>query len=350
MERIIRYGELPHACGESIYLRMETDPKLYITLMSRGYRIVNNIFDAEDDTIYVTGKRQAIGFSTIQEYIDQVHDNMEKSLKERDIEKPKTRKFSFYDLVNHKYKLPFVLKNETQNGGREKFLIQTEEDYKSLLSTCEILLDPRTLNFINSGSNDDIKHRIDYEKYLVNNFTVQEYIETPTKYNTTVRIITTPSNDTLYSALKYNKPDEYVDDTSMLGFLLSELYPLSTKSIVSNTLSGGENILIGDPTVSKFERDILKKHDIDSDNFQELIKTSQETHKKLKRELGIICGFDYIYDKDKQKWFMLEYHSRPMLGDYSRRQNIDYETEADRVRAEGRVRATALSLVLKKTR
>ena len=81
-----------------------------------------------------------------------------------------------------------------------------------------------------------------------------------------------------------------------------------------------------------------------------MIKTSQETHKKLKRELGIICGFDYIYDKDKQKWFMLEYHSRPMLGDYSRRQNIDYETEADRVRAEGRVRATALSLVLKKTR
>lgn len=350
MERIIRYGELPHACGESIYLRMETDPKLYISLMSKGYRIVNNIFDAEDDTIYVTGKRQAIGFSTIQEYIDQVHDNMEKFLKERDIEKPKTRKFTFYDLVNHKYKLPFVLKNETQNGGREKFLIQTEEDYKSLLSACEILLDPRTLNFINSGSNDDIKHRIDYEKYLVNNFTVQEYIETPTKYNTTVRIITSPSNDTLYSALKYNKPDEYVDDTSMLGFLLSELYPLSTKSIVSNTLSGGENILIGDPTISKFERDILKKHDIDSDNFQELIKTSQETHKKLKRELGIICGFDYIYDKDKQKWFMLEYHSRPMLGDYSRRQNIDYETEEDRVRAEGRVRATALSLVLKKTR
>ena len=350
MERIIRYGELPRSKGETIYLRMETDPKLYIALMSRGYRIVNSIFDAEDETIYVTGKRQAIGYNDYQEYIDQVHENMEKSLRERNIEKPKTKNFSFYDLVNRRYKLPFVLKNETQNGGREKFLIETEKDYENLLNACDVLLDPKILRFIKSGNNDELKHSIDYEDYLTRNFVVQEYIETPSKYNTTVRIITTPSDDTLYTSLKYNKVEEFKDNTTMLGFLLSELFPLSTKSIVSNTLSGGENIQIGDPKLNGFERDLLRKHDIDSDNFQELVTASQETHKKLQRELGIICGFDYIYDKDKQKWYMLEYHSRPMLGDYSRRQGIDYVTEEDKLTAEGRVRATALSLVLKKTR
>ena len=34
-------------------------------------------------------------------------------------------------LIEHKYKLPFVFKNENANGGKEKFLISTEEDYES---------------------------------------------------------------------------------------------------------------------------------------------------------------------------------------------------------------------------
>ena len=64
--------------------------------------------------------------------------------------------------------------------------------------------------------------------------------------------------------------------------------------------------------------------------------------------MGIICGFDYIYDQEKENWFLLEYHSRPMVGDYSKRQGINYDTKEDRITAEGRVRATALSLTLKK--
>ena len=39
-----------------------------------------------------------------------------------------------------------------------------------------------------------------------------------------------------------------------------------------------------------------------------------------------------------------------MVGDYSKRQNISYESKEDKVTAEGRVRATALNLTLKKTR
>ena len=146
-----------------------------------------------------------------------------------------------------------------------------------------------------------------------------------------------------------NQSESFLEKTPC-GYLLSEIYPLSTKSIVSNTLSGGSNILIGSNNYTSLEKEILNKHNTESEQFNELLTASKDVHKEFKSVLGIICGFDYIYDENKKKWFLLEYHSIPMVGDYSKRQNIKYETSEDRITAEGRVRATALSLVLKKTR
>ena len=345
MERIIDYNELPRSKGQSIYFRMETDPKLYISLMSKGYKIINHISDSNESTIYLTGRRQDRNCNSFDEYKNIVDNNIQNTLKENGIVKPNTYKFSLKDLINYKYKIPFVLKNENQNGGREKFLINTEEDYENLILACTFLINRKSKN-----NSNDIREQIDYNKYLNLNFTVQEYIPTPSKYNTTVRILTSSSNDLLYAALKYKEPNKYIDDTTLLGYLLGNIFPLSTKSIVSNTLSGGKNILIGEDNYIDFEESLLKEHNIDTDQFINLLDTSKKVHNKYESELGIICGFDYIYDKDKEKWFLLEYHSRPMVGDYSKRQNISYESKEDKVTAEGRVRATALNLKLQKTR
>ena len=161
-------------------------------------------------------------------------------------------------------------------------------------------------------------------------------------------MLTSSSGDLLYGSLKYNKQEKYKDDTTLLGYLLNEIYPLSTKSIVSNTISGGENILLGEDMYTAKEKELLDCHNISSDNFNNIIEISKDIHKEYKNILGVVCGFDYIYDKEKDKWNLLEYHSKPMVGDYSIRQNINYITESDKITAEGRVRATALSLVLKK--
>ncbi len=343
MERIISYDELPRSNGQSIYLRMETDPKLYITLLSKGYKIINNINDSNKSTIFVTGRRQDTKCNSSEEYKRTVDSNIQDSLKSNGIVKPNTINFSYSDLVNHKYQIPFVLKNENQNGGREKFLISTEEDYENLICACTALINRKL-----SNDSTDLRERINYNKYLNLNFTVQEYIPTPTDYNTTVRILTSSSNDLLYAALKYKMPDKCKDDTTLLGHLLREVFPLSTNSIVSNTLSGGKNILIGESNYSNFEESLLKKHNINTEQFYNLLNASQSVHEEYKSELGIICGFDYIYDAEREKWFLLEYHSRPMVGDYSRRQGISYESSEDRLVAEGRVRATALNLTLKK--
>lgn len=347
MIKLISYYELPKSNGESIYLRMETDPTLYLHLRSKGYKVINNIRNADDSTIYVTGKRQDEYSINTEDYKEKFEAKFQNFLKEKGIEKPKTLKFSYHDLVNYKYKLPFVLKNENQNGGREKFLISTEEDYKNLIFACTYLLNRKLLK-LSTFDSKDLRTRIDYAKYLDVNFSVQEYIKTPSEYNTSTRIVTSPSNDLIYAIIKYKKPSKISDDTTLLGYLLKEVYPLSTKDIVSNTLSGGKNIFIGESKYSKKEKEILDRHNVDSKEFHNLINSSQEVHKTFNKELGIICGFDYIYDKDKDKWFLLEYHSRPMFGEFSKAQGIPYETEEDRLSAEGRVRATALSLVLKK--
>ena len=344
MKRIISYDEIPKSIGQSVYLRMESDPKLYMNLMYKGYTIVNDIRDTESSTIYLTGRRQDYVCKTTLEYKNMVDKKIQGLLSENDIVKPKTEKFSYQDLVDYKYKIPFVLKNENQNGGREKFLIANEEDYEKLIDACTFLIKGKLV----SERNTDLKYKIDYDKYLDTNFSVQDYIETPSKFNTTVRLLTSSSNDLLYAALKYNTKEEYIDDTTLLGYLLSSKYKLSSKSIVSNTLSGGKNLLIGEYNYKENARRLLDAHNIDSDQFKNVVKTSQDIHEELKSELGILCGFDYIYDKNKQKWFLLEYHSRPMVGDYSRRQDIPYETNSDRLTADGRVRATGLVLTLMK--
>ena len=226
MERIISYQELPFAKGESIYLRMETDPKLYLSLLSKGYHIVNHISDAEENTIYVTGKRQDNESTSADEYVQKVNLKYEGILSDRGFAKPKTVPFSYHALVNHQYSIPFVFKNERLNGGKEKFLIATKEDYDNLVRACEFLIERKYL-LLSPYQYDDVRNRIDYQRYLDLNFSVQEYVETPTEFCTSMRVLSSSSHDLLCAILKYKIPEEMEDDTTLLGFLLREVFPLS---------------------------------------------------------------------------------------------------------------------------
>ena len=346
MEKIIEYNDLPLASGESVYLRMGAYPRLYLTLLSKGYKVIQNVADADDTTIYITGCRQSNNFITFEDYKALIDKRVQDSFHSKGINKPRTQKFSYDDLVQYRYQLPFVLKNENQNGGREKFLIRTEVDYERLICACDCLIDRNILLF--GSQEDDLRYKINYAEYLDLNFTVQEYIPTPSEYNTTVRLLTSSSGSLLYAALKYKKPEPCVDDTTLLGYLLSEVFPLSTNSIVSNTLSGGKNVLIGESNYSPIEQSLISSHGINTQQFKELVHAAETVHEEFKSIIGILCGFDFIYDDEKKEWLLLEYHSRPMVGDYSKRQGINYQTKEDHIIAEGRVRATALSLSLKK--
>ncbi len=350
MERIIDYSEIPYATnGQSVYLTMGSEPNLYLCLFQNGYHIINHLKDADSSTIFVTGRKQDYFCSSEEEYREKMDNYIQNAFQEHGITKPHTVSFSYQDLLDHKYHVPFVLKNEDENCGREKFLIATEEDYIQLIKTCHSLFDKRLLDICASNSRNPI-YKIDYEDYLSSHFRVQEYIQTPSQYNTTVRVLTSPAQSVLYASLKYNLPEKIHDKTSMLGTMLSEVYPLSTDSIVSNTAAGGENCLIDGEYHTDEEKDLLRLHHIDSDGFHQVLEASKDVHEKFRREIGVLCGFDYIYDPERDQWFLLEYHNRPMVGDYSKRCGVPYDTFYQRKFAEGRVRATAFNQVLQKTR
>ena len=147
MEKIISYEEIPFSNGENIYLRNETDPKLYVSLLLKGYKVIKNISEANEKTIYVTGRRQDYLCKTYEEYRNKVINSIDNSFMNNDIIRPNTLSFSYEDLFNYKYKIPFVLKNENQNGGREKFLINNEEDYENLIKACKVLLNKKIIDF-----------------------------------------------------------------------------------------------------------------------------------------------------------------------------------------------------------
>ena len=347
MERIITYDEIPNVRMQKIYLRMSAYPRLYLSLLSKGYRIVNHPDDCDEETIYITGKREITDLKKMDAYLPDFDKKLRDFLKEKGIEKPLTRRFSYQDLIDGKYKLPFVLKNETINGGNEKFLIATEEDYENLVKACNYLISG--LFHINSPyPREDLRNRLDYREYLDTYFSVQEYVQTPTKYNTSIRVITSSSDDLLGAFLKYSKPTIINDNTTLLGDLLKKVFPLSTKTIMSNTLKGGSNILIGGPYHSKEERRIIDSHEIPSEEYDKVITAARYAHLKCKTEMGIICGYDFIYDREKRKWLLLEYHNKPMVGDYAVFNGLPYKTHEDIIEADSRARATALSLTLKK--
>ena len=349
MERMISYNELPEGMGQKIYLRLAPDPIFYLNLLRKGYRIVNNTRDVDEDTIYVSGVRQAYECFDLDKEKTSFDKKIRKLLSDEGIEKPATRDFRFRDLIEYKYKIPFVLKNEIINGGKEKFLIATEEDYQNLINACTFLI--YRMHKINSPYPEgDKRNNIDYDSYLNSLFSVQEYIETPTRYSTSIRVLTSSSDDVLAAFLKYNTPERITDETSLLGYLLREVFPLSTNTITSNTLTGGNNLLIGKANCSREEQMILDKHNIPSDGYYNLINAAKRAHSKCGRELGILCGFDFIYDESRNKWFLLEYHGRPMVGDYAVENGLPYKSKEDRIVSDERTRATALSLALKKRR
>ena len=109
MERIISYDELPKSTGQVVYFRMETDPKLYFHLLAKGYKVINHIINADDNTIYLTGKRQDYNCGSVEDYKEYVESKMESILGESNITKPNTCRFNYKNLKEHKYKLPFVL-------------------------------------------------------------------------------------------------------------------------------------------------------------------------------------------------------------------------------------------------
>lgn len=201
---------------------------------------------------------------------------------------------------------PAVFKNELANGGIDKFLIKNSEQ----LAIFKDYYD---------------KHHNDKKtKDLLDMSVFQQYIETPTKYKTYIRVLMGASGEIMGASLKYSSLVK--DHKDLKGFFekifcdSNSPYYLNCDSMFGYYSDGGE-ISFSQPKYSREKQEILLAHDIDPTNPQVpegIRKVASNIMEKCNKELGIICGMDFIQDVTDGKWYYLENQAFPAIDEWAK--------------------------------
>ncbi|MDE5888898.1 MAG: hypothetical protein K2H20_02640, partial [Bacilli bacterium] len=346
------------------------------------YDIITDSSLASDDIFFFTPCLDEHINSKKEEYVEKKMQKLRKCFEGESVSEPLTITFSEDHFPEDLLPLPFVLKNIEENGGCEKFIIRTTEQLETLKRfyneindydfECrskkiadewkhlgkEIVFDRKT-----GHSNTGISMCIfDYKDIFNERMVVQEYIETPTQYNTSMRVLTSSTGDILCASLKYMHPSSPEPLKKYHGYFDTYLsnpsspYFLGNESIISNTVAGGNSILIGKSEYSEREKEILQAHSINTSDVtvpESVSKVAKKIAVACRREIGAISGMDFIYDTKTKTWKFLEQHEFPMLTTYAEAKNMtiptDYIEEYDFHRdLDLNVRLHALSLFMAK--
>ena len=368
--------DIPPQYSNPLY---EAYKEMFKYLYEKDYKIITDSRLVNEDTFFFNPCLDKHINKTKEEYSAKKNNKIALLLMEEGITEPFTVSFPIDSFPTLLPPLPFVLKNKDSQGGKEKFLIETPKQleilkrfYNEITTYAKKVtieeakqkwdLGDDVIFDENGHSNAPISIGfIDYKKEFHNRMIIQKYIKTPTKYNTSLRVLTSSSGDVLTSSLKYSNPvenneekhyglfDKYLQDPSSPYFLSSE-------SIISNTVSGGNSILLGKESYKELEQEILLAHDIDPNNAivpETIMKSCINIATKCKREVGAICGMDFIYDKEEKNWKYLEKHEYPMLYSYAEKCNLSYDSskkdfDTTNQLLDIRVRLHSLALTMQK--
>lgn len=356
-------------------------------LTELGYVVITDSSKVSEDTFFFSPCCDRHINATVDEYVEKKTTKIHESLEPTNVHEPLTLKFEEDHFPNNIPPLPFVLKNEIAQGGTDKVLIKTPKQlelfkkfyeeindysFKEAIREARIQyhLGPEVVFNEDGSSNSYIGiGRLNYKKRLYEDFTMQEYIETPTEFNTSLRVVTSSSNDILCSSLKYSKPSKGKrKHYGLVDRYLCEAtspYYLRSKSIISNTVSGGKSITLGDYNYSKEEKRVLLAHGIDPKNAcvpSSVEEAALSIAVNCRREIGAISGIDFIYDCHKNEWKYLEQQEYPMMYTYCETYGLPYTQETSDLREiskfietqrradiDSRLRALALAMNKKKT-
>ena len=372
----INFPDIPISQSNPVY---EAYKEMFKYLFENGYKVVTDSSTVGNDAFFFTPCLDTHMNNTKEDYSFKKKNNIDYYLNSEGITEPFSISFPTDSFPETLPSLPFVLKNEESQGGIEKFIIRTPEQIDILKRFYnEINFYDRQkriekvksqwscypdLEFDENGrSNKGISlNFVDYKKEFHQNMRIQKFIKTPTTYNTSLRVITSSSGDILASSLKYSKPstntkekyyglfDKYLSDPSSPYFLRSE-------SIVSNTIAGGNSILLEKDNYSELEQEILRAHGINPNDAilpPDVMNACTKIASNCSREVGAICGLDFIYDDEEKTWKYLEEHEYPMLYSYAEKYNLPYNHNAKDFYTTNqlldlRVRLHALALTMKK--
>lgn len=200
---------------------------------------------------------------------------------------------------------PAVFKNESTNAGKDKILIETPEQLETFKKFYEAY-----------------KTKPGYkEQFECSIF--QQLIETPTENKTYMRVLMSASGDVLGASLKYSRPS--MQERPLQGTFEKHLldpkspYYLNSSQMF-NYYSGGGNINLGDTRLCYSDKQILIEHGIDPENPEvpaAVIEVAANIARNANKELGIMCGIDFIMDKKDGKWYYLEVQAFPAIEEWA---------------------------------
>lgn len=322
-------------------------------LLRLGYNVITDSSMVHEDTFFFSPCYDKHINKNVDEYVKKKVEKIHNSLEMTNVHEPFTLRFTDEHFPKMIPNLPFILKNEKEDGGIDKILIKTPEQLKIFKKFYEEIDDYSFQESIQKakkkyGLGDDIVFkedgtsnspisiaRINYKQRFKTDFLMQEFVETPTEYNTSLRVVASSSGDILCASLKYSKPSI---NNSKKGYGLIDRYLsdpdspfyIGNASIISNTIAGGSSILIGKDSYSNIEREILWDHGIDPDNVivpKDVAEAAIKIAVNCRREIGAISGMDFIFDGKEKKWKYLEQQEYPMMYTYCEFYNLPYETD-----------------------
>ncbi len=273
------------------------------SLEEQGFVITNDKRDNDPDIIYFIMNNEAIVCE--EESIGKYKELFDKRMFEvggPNINYPYSLHIEEY--FNHPF-FPAVFKNESTNAGKDKFLIENEEQ----------------LEIFKRFYNDYKKQDTYKEQFDCSIF--QQLIETPTENRTYMRVLMSASGDVLGASLKYSRPQ--MQERNLQGTFERHLldpkspYYINSKPMF-NYYSGGGNINFGQQNLNYSDREILKTHGLDPDHPEvpsEVLEVAANIACNANKELGIMCGIDFIMNKIDGKWYYLEVQAFPAIGEWA---------------------------------
>lgn len=209
---------------------------------------------------------------------------------------------------------PAVFKNSKINDGIDKFLVENVEQVEKLKTFYE-------------ENKDNSKYKEDLSCVIF-----QQYIKTPSKYATYLRVLVGGTGEVMGASLKYSARREYEDNLNGL-FESVFLNPNSEYFIgakkMFNYYSGGGNISFNQPKYSDEKREVLEATGFDMNNLtlpSEVLDVCKNIMEKCNREIGVLCGIDFILNESDGLWYYLEYQAFPAIEEWGNANDIRIKT------------------------
>ena len=138
-----------------------------------------------------------------------------------------------------------------------------------------------------------------------------------------MRVLMSASGDVLGASLKYSRPvmqQREAQGTFEKHFWNPKSPYYLNCSGMFNYYSGGGDINLGQSRFSYSEREVLAEHGIDPENPiipAEILEVAANIATNANKELGIMCGIDFIMDKKDGKWYYLENQAFPAIDEWA---------------------------------